>query len=204
MREDILRAAREMVEREGVANLSLRAIARSLGYSPAALYEYFPSKEAIAKALYFDGADGLAGRMQRAIEDLPPGTPPMEAKKALGRAYRRYALDNPELFLLVFGSGESFSTLSQQMEKNSGGYDTLVATVRAGIESGDFADLPAEALAVTAWASVHGFVMLELAGAFTSDPDCAPEAAPETAPQISPDDLFELHMDLIDFGMRRR
>jgi hypothetical protein len=138
--------------------------------------------------------------MQRAIEDLPPGTPPMEAKKALGRAYRRYALDNPELFLLVFGSGESFSTLSQQMEKNSGGYETLVATVRAGIASGDFADLPVDALAVTAWASVHGFVMLELAGAFASDPDCTPE----TAPQISPDDLFELHMDLIDSGMRRR
>src|SRR5215204_2209368 len=94
MREDILRVAREMVEREGVANLSLRAIARALGYSPAALYEYFPSKEAIAKALYFGGADGLAGRMDRALAALPEGTPPMEAKKALGRAYRSYALEN--------------------------------------------------------------------------------------------------------------
>jgi AcrR family transcriptional regulator len=201
MREDILRVAREMVEREGVANLSLRAIARTLGYSPAALYEYFPSKEAIAKALYFGGADGLAGRMNRDLAALPPGTPPVEAKKALGRSYRNFALENRELFLLVFGSGDAFSTLSEQMEKSSEGYDALLATVQGGLDSGDFAPLPAEVLAMTAWASVHGFVMLELAGAFgDEDPNC--EIPSHDQPP--PDELFELHMELIDTGMRRR
>ncbi|MCC6944146.1 MAG: TetR/AcrR family transcriptional regulator [Thermomicrobiales bacterium] len=199
MREDILRAAREMIEQEGVANLSLRAIARTLGYSPAALYEYFASKEAIAKALYFEGADGLAGQMHRDLADLSPATPPMDAKKALGRAYRRYALDNRELFLLVFGSGNAFSTLSEQMEKNSEGYDALLATVQSGLDSGDIVEMPVEMLALTAWASVHGFVMLELSGAFGgSEPDC------EVPGQIPPDQLFEAHMELIDIGMRRR
>jgi len=201
MREDILRVAREMVEQEGVANLSLRAIARTLGYSPAALYEYFPSKEAIAKALYFEGADGLAGQMHRDLTALPPGTPPIEAKKALGRAYRAYALDNQELFLLVFGSGNAFSTLSEQIEKNRDGYEALLTTVQRGLDSGDLAEFPAEVLAVTAWSSVHGFVMLELAGAFGgNDPNCD---VPDPD-QVPPDQLFEMHMELVDAGMRRR
>jgi AcrR family transcriptional regulator len=201
MREDILRAAREMVEREGVANLSLRAIARTLGYSPAALYEYFPSKEAIAKALYFGGADGLAGRMQRTLQSLPADTPPIDAKKALGRAYRSYALENRELFLLVFGSGDAFGTLSKQFEEGGNGYEALMSVVNAGLQSGDFVELPAQALAFTAWASVHGFVMLELACVFDHD-HADNEAHFQT--DISPDELFELHMNLIDTGMRRR
>ncbi len=201
MREDILRVAREMVAAEGVANLSLRAIARTLGYSPAALYEYFPSKEAIAKALYFEGADGLAGRMHDALHALPPETGPMEAKKALGRAYRSFALEHRELFLLVFGSGAAFSTLSEQMTKSPGGYDALLATVRRGRESGEIADMPEEMLALTAWASVHGFVMLELAGVFSQPEDDCQPAEPGG---LSPDELFELHMTLIDSGMRSR
>lgn len=200
MREDILRVAREMVEREGVANLSLRAIARTLGYSPAALYEYFPSLEAIAKSLYFEGAGGLAGRLERTLSDLPPETPPMDAKKALGRAYRCFASENRELFLLVFGNGDAFGKLSDYMMEGNSGYEALVSVIAQGIEAGDFADLPAEAMALTAWASVHGFVMLELACVF------AQKAAgtPPDGPEPTPDELFELHMDLIDIGLRRR
>jgi AcrR family transcriptional regulator len=201
MREDILRVAREMVEREGVANLSMRAIARTLGYSPAALYEYFPSKEAIAKALYFGGADGLAGRMQRTLQALPDGMPPAEAKKALGRAYRAYALENRELFLLIFGSGDAFGTLSKQFEEGGSGYEALMSVVRDGLESGDFVELPPQALAFTAWASVHGFVMLELACVFDHEHE---DADTHFQTDISPDELFELHMELIDTGMRRR
>jgi AcrR family transcriptional regulator len=201
MREDILRAAREMVEREGVANLSLRAIARTLGYSPAALYEYFPSKEAIAKALYFEGAGGLAGAMERALAGLPPDTPPIEAKKALGRAYRRFALENQELFLLVFGSGDAFGQLSDYMVEGNTGYEALHSVIARGIAGGDFAEMPPEMLAFTAWASVHGFVMLELACVFAHK---LADSNPLVLPQPLPDELFESHMELIDTGMRRR
>lgn len=201
MREEILRVAREMVAAEGVANLSLRAIARTLGYSPAALYEYFPSKEAIAKALYFGGTEGLAGKMRREIDQLGDTVPPLELKKALGRAYREYALANAELFLLVFGSGDAFGTISEQLEKNSEGYDTLLEVVQRGLDSGDLVPMPVEVLAASVWAGVHGFVMLELSGAFGShDPTC--EVG--NTMQDSSDDLFEAHLELIDSGVRRR
>ncbi len=41
MRADILRAAREIIAAEGAGALSIRGIARRIGYSAPALYEYF-------------------------------------------------------------------------------------------------------------------------------------------------------------------
>lgn len=203
MRDAILATAREMVEAQGVAKLSLRAIARELGYSPAALYEYFPSKEAISRALYFEGTDGLGSRMSRAIAEMPPGTPPREVKKELGRAYRRYALEQRELFLLIFGGAGDFTEGKEPtLEPSGGGYESLIATVQQGIDSGDFVDLPADVIALTSWAAVHGFVMLELAGLFAAKQqgdDCPPED-----PLPDPDALFELHLDLIDQGVSRQ
>ncbi len=41
MRQDILQAAREIIAEEGAGALSIRGIARRIGYSAPALYEYF-------------------------------------------------------------------------------------------------------------------------------------------------------------------
>ena len=46
-RDLILEAARRLFETEGLEGASLRAIAAEAGYTPAALYFHFDSKEAI-------------------------------------------------------------------------------------------------------------------------------------------------------------
>ena len=66
MRAAILEAAGDLVEVDGIDGLTIRAVAQAVGYSPGALYEYFDSKEAILKALYFGGADGLGAHCERA------------------------------------------------------------------------------------------------------------------------------------------
>ena len=47
IRDQILRAARELLLENGHDNFSLRGIARRVQYSPAALYEYFDNKDEI-------------------------------------------------------------------------------------------------------------------------------------------------------------
>ncbi|MEV4260108.1 TetR/AcrR family transcriptional regulator [Kribbella sp. NPDC049584] len=56
---EILDVAVELMEVEGVAALSLSAIARRLGMQPPSLYQYFPSKMAIYDALFERGARQL-------------------------------------------------------------------------------------------------------------------------------------------------
>jgi AcrR family transcriptional regulator len=65
--EEILDVAIELMEAEGVAALSLSAVARRLGMQPPSLYQYFPSKMAIYDALFQRGAELFLAAQRDAI-----------------------------------------------------------------------------------------------------------------------------------------
>lgn len=161
MRATILDATRAIVARGGVEAVTMRDVAQAIGYSVASLYEYFPAKEAILTCLYFEGTEGLAGRLSITLTTLPDDATATQRLAALGQAYRAYAHEQPELFRLIFFRQEPNPT----RPKDGAGEDAfglLLAVAQDGIDRGEFAPVPTEALAVTAWTIVHGFVMLEL------------------------------------------
>ena len=47
MRADLVRAARQVVRKEGVSKATTKAIARAAGCSPGSIYNYFPDREAL-------------------------------------------------------------------------------------------------------------------------------------------------------------
>ena len=65
--EEILDVAIDLMETEGVAALSLSAVARQLGMQPPSLYQYFPSKMAIYDALFQRGAERLRDAHRAAL-----------------------------------------------------------------------------------------------------------------------------------------
>src|SRR6476646_1420741 len=62
----ILDAARRVFEAEGLEGASLRAIASAAGYTPAALYFHFDSKEAIYAEVLRDSLASLETTISRA------------------------------------------------------------------------------------------------------------------------------------------
>ena len=66
-RELILDAARKVFEAEGLDGASLRAIAASAGYTPAALYFHFESKEAIYAEVLRSSLANLEQAINRSI-----------------------------------------------------------------------------------------------------------------------------------------
>ena len=52
-REEILTAARTVLLREGIAGITLDAVAKEVGVSKTALYYYFPSKDALLFELVY-------------------------------------------------------------------------------------------------------------------------------------------------------
>src|SRR5205085_9265173 len=62
----ILDAARRVFEAEGLEGASLRAIASAAGYTPAALYFHFDSKEAIYAEVLRDSLASLEAAISRA------------------------------------------------------------------------------------------------------------------------------------------
>lgn len=199
MREVILEAARNLVATEGVHALSMRAIARAIDYSPAALYEYFPAKEDVCCALYFEGAGGLVARMREAISNLAPDAAADTRMWVLGQAYRVYALEQPELYRLAFGSGSAdFSPDHDEMDTGNEAFDLLVSAARTGVSEGAFIGLPAEAIALACWSTVHGFVMLEISGIIEH------KLGGNDHGGIRPDDLFAACMQMLGAGFMRR
>lgn len=72
-REEILEAARRVLLRKGIAGTTLDAVAREVGVSKAALYYYFPSKDALFFELVFGNLLTQAQAVHDAVEKTATG-----------------------------------------------------------------------------------------------------------------------------------
>ena len=88
----ILDAARKVFEADGLDGASLRAIASAAGYTPAALYFHFDSKEAIYAEVLRSSLVKLGTAVSRAV--LRARTP-AERLRAAAMAFFHYYDDNP-------------------------------------------------------------------------------------------------------------
>lgn len=163
-------AARAIMSRDGLAALSMRAVATEIGYSAAAIYEYYPSKIKLLESLYFEGTEGLAGRMREEVERLPPDSTARDYLSVAGAAYRAFALEHAELYLLIFSTPMTHGPSRVELLEDDTAFKFLADMVRSGIAAGLLNDVDPLAAAVAGWALVHGFVMLEILGLLPNDP----------------------------------
>jgi AcrR family transcriptional regulator len=91
-RELILDAARKVFEADGLDGASLRAIAAGAGYTPAALYFHFESKEAIYAEVLRGSLTNLGQAVSRAASRAKA---PADQLRAAAMAFFRYYADNP-------------------------------------------------------------------------------------------------------------
>src|SRR5258707_1496950 len=91
-RELILDAARKVFEADGVDGASLRAIAAGGGYTPAALYFHFESKEAIYAEFLRCSLTNLGQAISRAVSRAKTAA---DRLRAAATAFFRYYADNP-------------------------------------------------------------------------------------------------------------
>ena len=145
--EEAVRVARELLESEGEAALSMRRLAAGMGIRAPSLYKHVPDKAALELALV---ADGLA-EMGEALDAAEP------TLAGLAGAYRGWALAHPHLYRLVTERPLPRDRLPAGLEQRAAAPLLAVA--------GD------EHRARALWASAHGLVALELAGRFPPDAD---------------------------------
>jgi AcrR family transcriptional regulator len=144
----------ELLEESGETALSLRAVARRAGVSPAAPYRHYADREALVSAVAAVGYRELAERLAAAHPS--PSTPDQLARVAT--AYVQFALERPALFRMMFG---------EPCDRDNDERVTATAAVsqylRAIVER-TFPQADAEALATAVWALVHGLAFLYLDG----------------------------------------
>ncbi|HEY8950043.1 MAG TPA: TetR/AcrR family transcriptional regulator [Rhizomicrobium sp.] len=148
LREALRAAAVAILEKEGLAALSLRAVARKAGVSHAAPYRHFASHEALLVGLAVDGFESLRVAIANAA-----AAPNDRADRitTIGGAYMRFASENPALTQLMFGP---------QIPNRDAIPELANAADAIGMEIG--ASLGDPALGLAVWAAVHGLAMLIL------------------------------------------
>lgn len=184
MRQDILRAARAIIANEGAGALSIRGIARELGYSAPALYEYFASKEAIAEALFVAGFDQLRAALEQVEQVVDE---PLARLAALARAYRQFALAHPAEYGLMFGRPiPQFQPTEELLFAAAApAFAPLQRATAAAIAASALPPQQARTAATIDWATMHGLVSLELARMGGPPWDLPPEVvAPAAIPDI--------------------
>src|SRR6516164_7494449 len=116
-RELILDAARQVFEAEGLDGASLRAIAAEAGYTPAALYFHFDSKEAIYAELLRESLMRLREAVMHAIVR---SSAPADRLRAASMAFFRYYAENPkdlDLGFYLFRGGMKPQGLGKERDR---------------------------------------------------------------------------------------
>jgi AcrR family transcriptional regulator len=149
LRGAMLRSAGKLLEKQGVAGLSLRAAARRARVSHNAPYRHFPDRDTLLAELAAEGFRLLEKQLQA------------RKGREMGEAYVRFALEHPQRFRLMFGGQLAFDSHPSLREGAAGAYQALLEAFRAqpGVAN-------PETAAAAAWSLVHGLAHLLLDGHF--------------------------------------
>jgi AcrR family transcriptional regulator len=179
VRAKMLSAAIELLDEHGPDALQTRKVAAAAGTSTMALYTHFGGMRGLIAAVAEEGL-----RQFDAALTVPQTADPVADLFAIGAAYRRYAIERPHMYRLMFGStsahginapaGNVLTLTVAEIEQRIPSFAHVVRAVERSIRTGRIGgESPDdEAIVATAaqfWALIHGFVMLELAGFYGDD-----------------------------------
>lgn len=176
MRDRLVAAGVAMLERDGVSALSARSVAAAAGTSTMALYTHFGGMSGLLDAIAVEAFV----RFTQALTEVPQTDDPVADFLAIGLAYHRFALANPQRYQAMFGAAVPASLSKFREDITSAGtatnraewsasFDALHIAVRRMMAAGRIRIDDEIAVAGRLWSLNHGAVMLEMAGFFGSE-----------------------------------
>ena len=160
-RERLCEAAERLFAERGPDAVTMRQLAAELGVSPMTPYRYFKDKDDILAAVRANGFD----RFSEALERARDGAQGARARgAAVGQAYVDFAFQHPHTYKLMFDLNQPHEKDYPELVRAARrARETMTAWVGDQIDEGVMAGEP-EQIGLMFWASVHGIVVLELAG----------------------------------------
>ncbi len=165
MRQHIAKVALELMIATGYEKVSMRTIAAKIGYSPATIYLHFKDKDDLLFALHQHGFAKLRASCQSVVSTEAP----FDRLVSIGRMYIQFAVDNPELYALMFIRMAPIRSLKinnhhsePDWRISQPAFDALTSAVRECVGAHAESKQNAERTALIIWGTLHGLVLLFL------------------------------------------
>jgi AcrR family transcriptional regulator len=161
VRNDIICAAWNMVENEGWQSLSIRKIADAIEYSVPVIYDHFENKEAILLEFAKKGFRKLTDKM---VEAKAEYTEPSDQIKAMADAYWHFAINNTQLYQLMFGIGMPNCEVEKAMPEQEKLRNLVMDPIEILISKSERTDMNSCLKYHTFWSVMHGLISIKMLG----------------------------------------
>ena len=152
----ILKTAADLADAEGIANVTLKALAEKLGVKPPSLYKHINGLKELNKALMLYGWKSLEKKVTRAAV----GKSKEDAIRAIFYAYRDYVKEHPGVF-------EAMQWYNMyQSEENLQATEEIVAVLFQVLSAYDLQEEQKVHIVRMFRVFLQGFLMVEIHGGF--------------------------------------
>lgn len=149
-------AAVQLLQEQGDASVTFKALAAHLGVRPPSLYNHVASLEELHRDMRLHGLMELSQTLQASVEGLSG----IAALQALCHAYRTFALAQPGLYQMTLSSTEYEDDELRQVGRE------VLAVVEGVIQTYDLEDTQTYHAIRFLRSAIHGFISLELGKGF--------------------------------------
>jgi AcrR family transcriptional regulator len=164
LRTLIIDSARTLFVSKGVDAVTMREIAKQIGYSATSIYLHFADKDALLRAILDVDMLALATSLKTILQIADP----VERMRALGQGYAEFALAYPNHYRLMFMAErmpcDPEKSSLQQNNAEQDAYFLLKTVVNDVYVAGRFREdlQDVDLIAQTIWASIHGVCSLQI------------------------------------------
>jgi AcrR family transcriptional regulator len=164
-RQDLLAAAERVLAEKGLHDTKISDIAAAADVGVGTFYLHFPTKEALFDAVVEDTMRRFKGTIDAARESVED---PIDQMRAANVAFCRFAVDNREVFRIVFGHAAAYNEVIRRAQAVFAA--DVEQSYREGVAKGAFAPLPPALVAqsvigmatqVLSWWTEHESVPIE-------------------------------------------
>ena len=164
LRELIITAATEVIDRQGLVGLSAREIARKISYSPGTIYNIFEDLDDVILTIEQRQLDRLA----LTLSQVPRSADPVRHLRDLAAAYLAFTQEKPRLWNLLLEhymptDWQVPAPFQAKLESLMDEVGTAVVAL-TGSKDAEFSQQHARVL----WAGVHGITSLATAAKMTN------------------------------------
>lgn len=158
LRRLILDTTRQLLTSDGYASLSMRRIARQIGYSATSIYLHYENKDQLVHALIDEGVEMLHDLLER---EVVPGQPEATLR-ALCAAYARFGLEHPEYYEIMYILHTEYIERypAEKYRRARQNLEFFARALTEGAAQGLFDGVDPLLGSTSIWAQLHGVVNL--------------------------------------------